>query len=39
MANLAYVFHWSPSDMDEMEVSELRRWHELAREFVPKKSR
>jgi len=30
MADLAYVFHWPPSEMDAMPVDELRAWHDRA---------
>ncbi|MBP2227538.1 GpE family phage tail protein [Azospirillum agricola] len=32
MADVAAVFHWPPSAMDEMEPADLLRWHGLARE-------
>nr|WP_274389825.1 GpE family phage tail protein [Azospirillum doebereinerae] len=32
MADVAAVFHWSPAVMDDMEPSDLIRWHALARE-------
>lgn len=32
MANLAVVFHWPPAAMDEMELEELLRWENKARE-------
>ncbi|WP_343817583.1 GpE family phage tail protein [Dyella marensis] len=31
MADIAVVFHWSPSTMDAMAVSELVQWRERAR--------
>ncbi|WP_293935572.1 GpE family phage tail protein [Iodobacter sp.] len=31
MADIAMVFHWPPSAMDSMEVSELIEWREAAR--------
>jgi hypothetical protein len=30
MAELAFVFHWAPAVMDEMEVSELIDWRNKA---------
>lgn len=30
MADIALVFHWPPSAMDAMSLSELMRWHALA---------
>jgi hypothetical protein len=32
MADIAIVFHWTPRDMDGMELSELAGWREKARE-------
>jgi len=32
MADVAAVFHWAPSQLDEMEPADLLRWHALARE-------
>lgn len=31
MADLAMVFHWTPSDMDAMSLEELTEWRERAR--------
>jgi len=31
MADVAVVFHWPPSAMDDMSVSELMQWRERAR--------
>ncbi|RQS30256.1 GpE family phage tail protein [Burkholderia sp. Bp8992] len=36
MADVALVFHWSPSVMDSMSVSELMDWRERARERYEK---
>ncbi|WP_079731688.1 GpE family phage tail protein [Novosphingobium mathurense] len=30
MADLAVVFHWPPSAMDDMHLSELMSWHARA---------
>ncbi|WP_439153485.1 GpE family phage tail protein [Xenorhabdus santafensis] len=30
IADIATVFHWSPSECDGMTVSELLKWHERA---------
>lgn len=30
MADLAIVFHWSPSDMEHMSISELMGWRAMA---------
>jgi hypothetical protein len=30
MAELAFVFHWPPSEMDAMTVDELQAWHDQA---------
>ncbi len=30
MADIAYVFHWRPADMDGMSLDELMDWHQLA---------
>lgn len=30
MADLAYVFHWSLSELDEMTIDELQAWHDQA---------
>ena len=30
MADLAVAFHWPPSEMNPMTVSELMAWRELA---------
>ncbi|WP_093121344.1 GpE family phage tail protein [Variovorax sp. OK605] len=32
MADIAFVFHWSPAQMDDMTVSDLMQWRERARE-------
>ncbi|MEO1827669.1 MAG: GpE family phage tail protein [Pseudomonas sp.] len=31
MADLAVVFHWAPSDMDHLTLTELMEWREQAR--------
>lgn len=31
MADVAAIFHWPPSEMDSMSVSELMAWREQAR--------
>ncbi|TCV00524.1 GpE family phage tail protein [Paracandidimonas soli] len=31
MADLAIVFHWTPSDMADMPLAELMDWRERAR--------
>ena len=36
MADVALVFHWPPSGMDSMSVSELMDWRERARERYEK---
>ena len=30
MANLSAVFHWHPSEMRKMGLSEIMNWHKLA---------
>lgn len=30
MADIAFVFHWSPADMDPMDLDELARWWDHA---------
>lgn len=30
MADVAAVFHWTPADMDQMPVTEILRWRDLA---------
>jgi len=32
MADLAIVFHWRPSDMQDMRLPELMDWRERARQ-------
>ena len=32
MADIALVFHWPPSVMDAMSISELMEWRKLAAE-------
>lgn len=32
MADIAVVFHWSPSAMDGMDLQELMAWRERARQ-------
>lgn len=32
MADLAFVFHWSPAQMEDLSVGELMAWRERARE-------
>jgi hypothetical protein len=34
MADIAVVFHWPPSAMDGMSLTELMQWRERARERV-----
>jgi hypothetical protein len=36
MADLAMVFHWSPAEMDDMDLADVIRWHTLARDRNPK---
>ncbi|WP_448724283.1 GpE family phage tail protein [Pseudomonas farris] len=31
MADLAVVFHWAPTDMDQLGLQELMEWRERAR--------
>ena len=31
MADIALIFHWHPSAMDELNLSELMEWREHAR--------
>ena len=31
MADLAMIFHWRPSDMDPLTLTELMQWRERAR--------
>jgi hypothetical protein len=31
MADIAMVFHWSPTDMADLDIEELGRWREKAR--------
>ncbi|AYB49611.1 GpE family phage tail protein [Candidatus Williamhamiltonella defendens] len=31
MADLAAVFHWAPSELWELEIDELTRWHQQAK--------
>jgi hypothetical protein len=31
MADLAVVFHWTPADMDRLNVRDLMDWRERAR--------
>jgi hypothetical protein len=31
MADIAIVFHWTPSDMADMSLAELMSWREKAR--------
>lgn len=33
LADLAFVFHFQPSEMDEMPISELLQWHDQAKRF------
>jgi hypothetical protein len=37
MADLAIAFRWPPSELWEMDLVELRRWHELAKARMPKR--
>lgn len=30
MADVAFLFHWTPADMDAMPLPELMRWQALA---------
>jgi len=30
MADVAIIFHWSPADMDSMDLSDLMGWREQA---------
>lgn len=30
MADLAYVFHWPPSELDALTIDELQAWHDQA---------
>lgn len=30
MAELAFVFHWPPSEMDAMTTDEIEAWHDQA---------
>ena len=39
MADIAEVFHWPPSEMKGMRLSELRVWRELALQRAGKVSR
>ena len=32
MANIATVFHWPPSELKRLRLSELRAYHQLALE-------
>ncbi|NYZ64443.1 GpE family phage tail protein [Endozoicomonas sp. SM1973] len=32
LADLAVVFHWPPSELWELELSDLMIWHEKAKE-------
>jgi hypothetical protein len=32
MADLAFVFHWAPVQMDDLELNDLMAWRERARE-------
>ncbi|EIU1687333.1 GpE family phage tail protein [Pseudomonas aeruginosa] len=34
MADLAIVFHWGPSELDPMPLSDLMAWREQARKRV-----
>ncbi|MDO9177444.1 MAG: GpE family phage tail protein [Agitococcus sp.] len=34
MADIAVVFHWPPSAMDSMSLTELMNWREQARKRV-----
>lgn len=40
MADVAIIFHWPPSDMDAMDLSELMGWRAQAarRSQAPEKS-
>ncbi|MEW0921207.1 GpE family phage tail protein [Acinetobacter baumannii] len=30
IANIACIFHWPPSAYDDMDITELSKWHHLA---------
>ncbi|WP_171263479.1 GpE family phage tail protein [Acinetobacter silvestris] len=30
IANIACIFHWPPSAYDDMDMTELSKWHQLA---------
>ena len=38
MADLAIIFHWPPSEMREMDISEMAKWHERARKRAPRRT-
>lgn len=35
MADIAIVFHWPPSEMNQMDINELAMWREEARIRMP----
>ena len=38
MADIAAVFHWTPSEMDPMSLAELMTWRDRAAERTSKPS-
>ncbi|WP_308463939.1 MULTISPECIES: GpE family phage tail protein [Acinetobacter] len=30
IANIAVIFHWPPNTYDDMDLSELSKWHRMA---------
>ncbi|HEY9105219.1 MAG TPA: GpE family phage tail protein [Roseateles sp.] len=34
MAELAYVFHWPPSELDALTVDEIEAWHVQAKRLM-----
>jgi hypothetical protein len=30
MADIAVAFHWPPSELDKMSLTEIQTWHQLA---------
>lgn len=32
MADIAFIFHWPPSEMAAMPLDEILNWHTLAKE-------
>ena len=39
MADVAFTFHFQPSELDELEVEELLLWHEQVRRINEQLSR